>query len=150
MMKTAGFSLIELMITVSIIGILAMITYPTYMGHVTKTRRAEAMSLLLQDAGFMERVYTENGCYRNKGTDGICGSSDDTNPTLPYTRSPATGSTVYYNISLDAASGSNGSTFVLTANPAGTPQANDGTLTLDNNAVRGWSKNPSGNTGSWQ
>ena len=148
-MKTAGFSFIELMITVAIIGILAMITYPTYMSHVTRTRRAEAMSHLLQDAGFMERFYTENGCYRNKGTDGVCGSSGGSNPTLPYLRSPATG-TIYYNISLDAASSTNGSTFVLTADPTGTPQANDGTLTLDNNAVRGWSKNPSGNTSSWQ
>ena len=50
----------------------------------------------------------------------------------------------------DAASSTKCSTFVLTADPTGTPQANDGTLTLDNNAVRGWSKNPSGNTSSWQ
>ena len=148
-MKTTGFSLIELMVAVSIIGILAMIAYPGYMSHVTKTRRAEAMNFLLQDAIELERFYTENGCYRNKGTDKVCNNSDDTNPPLTYSRSPATG-TLFYTISLDAASGSNGSTYTLTADPANTPQANDGKLTLDNTGTRCWDKNPSCTPKGWQ
>ena len=149
-MKTAGFSLIELMVTVGMVAILASIAYPNYVNQVTKTRRTEAMSLLMQDASFMERFYTENGCYRYKGTDGVCGSTDDTNPVLPFLRSPATGSTQYYTLSLDAATGSNGSTYTLTATPAaGTPQANDGTLTTSSTGLKTWSKNPN-NTQSWQ
>jgi type IV pilus assembly protein PilE len=151
LMNHKGFNLLELLVTVTIIGILAMIAYPSYVGHTTKTRRAEAMSILLQDAGFMERYYTENGCYRNRGTDKVCGSSDDTNPTLPFIRSPAEGSTIFYDITLDNAGKTKGSTFILTATPkTGKPQANDGTLTIDNNGQHGWSKNPSGNTQSWQ
>jgi len=150
-MKTTGFSFIELMVAASIVGLLAMIAYPSYLSHVTKTRRAEAMNFLLQDAIYLERFYTENGCYRNKGTDG-CGSSvskGGSNPTLPYLRSPATG-TLFYTISLDDASGSNGSKYTLTADPANTPQANDGALTLDNTGKRCWSKNPSCNPIGWQ
>ena len=151
-MNQNGFNLLELLVTVTIIGILAMIAYPSYVGHTTKTRRAEAMSLLLQDAGFMERYFTENGCYRNRGTDGVCGTSDDTNPTLPFVRSPAEGSTLFYDITLDnAGTSAKGTSFILTARPrSGTSQANDGTLTIDNNGQHGWSKNPSGNTQSWQ
>lgn len=149
-MKEQGFSLIELLITIAIMAILAVVAFPSYQNHVTKTRRADAMSLLLQNAGFMERFYTEKGCYRNRGADNICGSADDTNPTLPFARSPAEGSKVFYAITLDAASGSNGGTFLLTADPSGTPQAGDGVLTLNNRGEHGWSKNPSGNTSSWQ
>ncbi len=128
------------------------------------------MQLLLQDAGFMERFYTEYGCYRNRGDDGICGTTDDSNPEypavspppiMPYSCSPAMDNNekcfkvenvgkVFYKISLDAATGSNGSTFTLTADPSGTPQESDGKLTLDNNATHGWPKNPSGNVKSWQ
>ncbi len=151
-MNHKGFNLLELLVTVTIIGILAMIAYPSYVGHTTKTRRAEAMSILLQDAGFMERYYTENGCYRNRGTDRLCGTDDDTNPTLPFIRSPAEGSTIFYNITLDnAGTAATGTSFILTATPrTGTSQSNDGTLTIDNNGQHGWSKNPSGNKQSWQ
>lgn len=141
-MKTAGFSLIELMVTVGVIAILAMIAYPNYVSQTAKGRRTEAMGLLLQYASKMERYYTENGCYRNKGTDGICGTTDDTNTGLP---SVPTGS--YYTISL---SSNTGLTFTLTATPiASTGQANDGTLTITNTGSKTWSKNPS-NTNSWQ
>lgn len=150
-MKQTGFTLVELMITITIIGILAFIAYPSYVRYFTKTHRAEAMSLLLQDAAFMERFYTENGCYRNKGADKVCGTDDDSNPTLTYTQSPTSGSTIFYTISLDASSTSNGSSFLLTATPkSGSSQANDGDLTLNSSGEKGWTKNPSGNLQSWQ
>ena len=144
LMNHKGFNLLELLVTVTIIGILAMIAYPSYVGHTTKTRRAEAMSLLLQDAGFMERYYTENGCYRTKT------GTTYSNPTLPYSRSPATGSTVFYTIQLDTATSSKCSTFTLTADPTGSPQASDGTLTLDDTGKRCWSKNTNCNPVGWQ
>ncbi len=143
-MKIKGFSLIELMVTVTVMTILTLIAYPSYNSHIAKTRRTDAISLLLQDAGFLERYYTETGCYRTKT------GSTYTNPTLPYLRSPTTGSTVFYNISLDTASSTKCSTFTLTADPTGTPQASDGTLTLDNTGKRCWSKNTGCNPVGWQ
>ncbi len=63
MMKIRGFSLIELMIVVSVISILAAIAYPAYMDSVTKTRRAAAAGCLMELSQFMERFYTINMRY---------------------------------------------------------------------------------------
>ena len=119
-MKTSGFSLVELMVVVSILTILAIVAYPTYTSHMTKTRRTNAMGLLMQDAAFLERCYTLNGNYNS------C-------TTLPYAQSPSSGTTIYYTISI--AVGSSGSTYTLTATPTEV-QATDGNLTLDNNNVQ--------------
>lgn len=62
-LRTTGFTLIELMITVAIVGILAAIAYPSYQNQVLKTRRATAKGCLLELAQFMERFYTPTMSY---------------------------------------------------------------------------------------
>lgn len=61
--RPSGFTLIELMIAVAIVGILAAIAYPSYQEQVRKGRRADAMAQMVTLAQAYERYYTSNNTY---------------------------------------------------------------------------------------
>ena len=60
MNKTMGFSLLELMIVVAIIGILMAISVPAYQGYVLRSHRTDAHSSLLDIAARQERFVAQN------------------------------------------------------------------------------------------
>lgn len=123
--KPKGFTLIELMIVLAIIGILAAIAYPSYRDSVRKSRRADAKTALLELASWMERNYTLAYQYDQK-KDGTAIDVD----ALPFKVVPRDGSTPkFYDITLTNLADN---TFTLSAVPAN-DQANDPcqTLTLD-------------------
>jgi type IV pilus assembly protein PilE len=62
-MKKNGFTLIEVMITVAIIGILAAVAYPSYTEHVKKSARAEAITALVDAANKQEQFFVDNHDY---------------------------------------------------------------------------------------
>ncbi|MEW8458818.1 MAG: type IV pilin protein, partial [Candidatus Thiodiazotropha endolucinida] len=62
--KQRGFTLIELMIVVAIVGILAAIAYPSYVDSVRKGRRNDGMNALLDAAQKLEVVRARTGSYQ--------------------------------------------------------------------------------------
>lgn len=146
MRKTArtiayGFTLIELMIVIAILGFLVAIAFPSYQDYIRKSRRADAKAALSQLAQFMERNYSVAQRYDKADAAGT------TSVTLPFTASPVDGNPKYYNISF---SGTPTLTaYSLQAVPiSGTSQANDvcATLTIDQTGQKGTS---SGRTDCW-
>ena len=124
--KATGFTLIELMIVVAIIGIIAAIAFPSYQNQVQKTRRTTAQSDLLELTQWMERRYSNGFDYRE---------DDGSAPTLPFDQSPKNGDAFYDisfsgNVTRDA--------FTLQAVPTGGQATDDcGNLTLDQQGARG-------------
>ncbi|WP_444908670.1 type IV pilin protein [Microbulbifer sp. TRSA005] len=63
--KNRGFTLIELMIVVAVIGIISAIAYPSYMESVRKSNRAEAKATLNDVAQRLQRCFTAYSSYNN-------------------------------------------------------------------------------------
>ncbi|MBX2838163.1 MAG: prepilin-type N-terminal cleavage/methylation domain-containing protein [Gammaproteobacteria bacterium] len=63
MAKVKGFTMIELLIVIAIIGILAAVAYPSYQSHISKTRRSDGQLALLNAVQAMERCKTTRFNY---------------------------------------------------------------------------------------
>ncbi len=63
MKKIKGFSLIELMIAVAIMGILAAVIYPSYTDFVTRGGRADGLAAVMRVANLQEQFYLDNRQY---------------------------------------------------------------------------------------
>lgn len=120
----SGFTLIELMIVLAIVGILAMVAYPSYMESVKRGQRSSARTSLLEAQQFMERFYAANSRYTTDEAGSV-------SPTLPARLLAVPAEAPRYNLSVVATL--NG--YTLTATPIGTDICGD--LTLTHTGVKG-------------
>ena len=121
--KQQGFTLIELMIVVAVVGILTAIALPSYNEYIRRGHRADARAGLLQTQQWLERGSTATGVYPT---------------TLPASLTWATDTTKRYSIAFQA--GNTNAAYTLTATPkVGGARANDkcGSYTLGHNGLRG-------------
>ncbi|QKX17359.1 type IV pilin protein [Microbulbifer sp. YPW1] len=123
-----GFTLIELMIVVAIIGIISAIAYPSYMESVRKSNRADAKAALNDVSHRLQRCFTAYSDYTH--------ASCAVGQTLDDGRSVSSGEGMY-----TVTGNLTATTFALTAAPvAGTTQAGDskcGSFTLTQAGVKG-------------
>jgi len=134
--RAAGFTLIELMIVVAIVGILAAIAYPSYVDQVRKTRRSDAQTALLRTAQTLERCYTEYNAYDNTGCAAVAAG-----PVLASGYTGTEGG--FYTLSATPALST--TAFTLKATPNG-DQGNDkcGSLTYNSVGQKGVSADVDG------
>lgn len=118
-----GFTLIEMMITVVIIGILAAIALPNYQQYVIRANRVAAQSQMMDIANRQQQFLFANRTYADNATLAASGFTLPTQVSTKYT----------YNITVDNTASP--PTYLITFSPTGS-QATDGDITLNNTGTK--------------
>lgn len=91
MIPPRGFTLIELMIAVAVLGVIVAVAYPAYIDFLERSRRAEAHEALQNAATLQEQFYNNNKGYSGSLSDlGISAATENDH----YQLSLSTGNTI--------------------------------------------------------
>lgn len=115
--RERGFTLIEVMITVAVIGILVAVGYPSYQDHIRKGNRAEGKGALLRAAQQQERYFSDRSQYAPPAElAAAMGVSAANSPTIRSGEDPNNTAGKY---TIDVALGAGNTSYTLTATPVG-------------------------------
>jgi type IV pilus assembly protein PilE len=144
-----GFTLIELIIAVAIVGILAAVAMPAYFQSVMKARRSDAKSALLDLAQREERYLSTANNYTFSGS--ALGYGTGVTVTTAAPLAVTSGSASFYQLSVTVP-GTATNTFSASAVPTGSQLAKDtecGTFTIDQTGLQGVSPNTANASKCW-
>lgn len=136
-----GFTLVELMIVVALIGILAAIVYPSYQNYVRETHRTNAQAALTEASAVIERYFSDNNTYVGFSIGADPGGADDFPNWAPIDEKPAN---ARYALAFTAGEPT-ATTWEIRATPVG-GQVGDGILELDSTGRQGWDRNGDNDT----
>jgi type IV pilus assembly protein PilE len=142
--SVAGFTLIELMITVAIVGILATIAATSYQSQVMRSRRTEARSAILDLAGREEKLFSTTNIYSASPTTLGYGTGTATFPI-----NVGSSGTDYYQVTVvtpDLTQGGALNTYLITATPINAQVADTTCTSLSVNQLGQQTAIPAANT----
>lgn len=133
-----GFTLLEIIVVLAIVGIVSSIAYSSYQESIIKTQRTDAQTTLMSFSAAMERHYVSTGTYV-----GSSSSSDAMgeipSPTVFASESPVASGPKFYDLRMNTSA----TAFTLHAIPKGR-QEGDGNLRVTSTGERSWDKENNG------
>jgi type IV pilus assembly protein PilE len=128
--RAAGFTLVELLVSIAVVAIIGAIAFPSYQDQMRKGRRAAAQAFLVEMASREQQYLLDARTYAVGAT-----AIAALNLTVPPDVAP------FYTVTVEPAAATNPPTYRLVATPAGS-QVADGGLTLDQDGAKTRGGNP--------
>lgn len=145
---SAGFTLIEIMIVVVILGVLAAIAYPSYQKYAMESRRSDALIAITQLNNDLEKFYSECGIYTTAITGASRSCTTPAGGSLGRTNANSPNQFYTLTVAIPPTAGVPVNGFLITATAAGKQLADKDcrTFTLTNAGTQGATAASGGNT----